>query len=382
MRIEWWPVDRPKPYPNNPRVNDNAVRAVADSLQAFGWQQPIVVDRDGVVIVGHTRLKAAKRLGMEQVPVTVADELTPDEAAAYRLADNRTSDLAEWDVDALKIEMKGIQLDMSPWFDGQDMSWATRDGAEQPKDSEEYLEWLKKFEQPKTTDDCFTPPNVYDAVADWVAAEYGIDRSAFVRPFKPGGDYQREDYPDGCAVVDNPPFSIMAEIIRFYMERGVRFFLFASALTLFSARFSAREQDVTYIPCGVSVIYDNGATVSTSFITNMDDCRVRTAPTLYGAVDAANDDNLKAMHADIPKYSYPDNVITAAIVARWCKYGVDYRLEKEDCTHITALDGQREQGKAIYGGGFLLSERAAAERAAATRWQLSERELGIVSSLG
>lgn len=128
MRIEWWPTDRPKPYPNNPRINDDAVQGVADSLRAFGWQQPIVVDKDGVVIVGHTRLKAAKTLGMDKVPVTVASDLTPDEVAAYRLADNRTAEKALWDMDALKLELKGIQLDMSLWFDGTDWSNGGVDG--------------------------------------------------------------------------------------------------------------------------------------------------------------------------------------------------------------------------------------------------------------
>lgn len=136
MRIETWPVDRPKPYPNNPRINDDAVKGVADSIQAFGWQQPIVVDSDGVVIVGHTRLKAAKLLGLKEVPVTVADDLTPDEVAAYRLADNRTAEKAAWDMDAMKLELKGIELDMSPWFGGQDMSFATREGAKEVPERE------------------------------------------------------------------------------------------------------------------------------------------------------------------------------------------------------------------------------------------------------
>lgn len=133
MRIEWWPTDRPKPYPNNPRINDEAVQGVRDSLQAFGWQQPIVVDKDGVVIVGHTRLKAAKALGMDKVPVTVAGDLTPDEVAAYRLADNRTSEKAKWDFDALDLEFRGIELDLSPWFPKQDMSFYSKPDAKPPK---------------------------------------------------------------------------------------------------------------------------------------------------------------------------------------------------------------------------------------------------------
>ena len=389
MKIEWWPIDRPKPYPNNPRINDNAVQAVADSIQAFGWQQPIVVDTDGVVIAGHTRLKAARLLGKETVPVHVASHLTPDEAAAYRLADNASGEKAAWDMEALKLEFKGIQLDMSPWFGKQDMSWATKDGAKQLKDSDKYLEWLKKFDTAKTTDDCYTPANVYDAVAEWVEREYGVPRERFVRPFRPGGDYKTEEYADGCAVVDNPPFSIMAEIIRYYTEKTIPFFLFANSMTL----FSAKNTGVTYIPVGVSVTYDNGATVNTSFVTNMENGYVlRTAPSLYEAVDTANDENMKSARSDLPKYEYPDNIVTAALAAKWCKYGVDYRIRKDDCLFVSALDAQKEKGVGIYGGGLLLSERAAAERAAAERaaaeraaaerWQLSEREKSIVSSIG
>lgn len=81
---------------------------------------------------------------------------------------------------------------------------------------EDYQAFVEKFKPKKTTDDCYTPDNVYDAVADWVAAEYGLDRAAFVRPFWPGGDFERFAYPADCVVVDNPPFSILSRIIRFY----------------------------------------------------------------------------------------------------------------------------------------------------------------------
>ena len=77
----------------------------------------------------------------------------------------------------------------------------------------EYQAFVDKFKEAKTTDDCYTPPEIYDEIADWVAEEYGYQREKFLRPFKPGGDYQREEYPEGCAVVDNPPFSILASIV-------------------------------------------------------------------------------------------------------------------------------------------------------------------------
>ena len=101
---------------------------------------------------------------------------------------------------------------------------------------DDYEGFVDKFKPKLTTDDCYTPPEVYDVVAGWVAAEYGLDRSGFVRPFWPGGDYEAFDYPEGCTVVDNPPFSILSKIVRFYLDSGIRFFLFCPSLTAMSGR--------------------------------------------------------------------------------------------------------------------------------------------------
>lgn len=106
-------LDEIYPYENNPRKNDEAVEAVANSIREFGFKQPIVVDADGVIIVGHTRYKAAQELGLEKVPVLVADDLSDDKVKAYRLADNKTGELAGWDFTALAMEMAKIDMDMS-----------------------------------------------------------------------------------------------------------------------------------------------------------------------------------------------------------------------------------------------------------------------------
>jgi len=98
-----------RPYEKNPRHNEDAVEAVARSIKEFGWQQPIVVDKDMVVIVGHTRLKAAEQLGLTEVPVVVADHLTPEQVQAYRIADNKTGEIAEWDYALLPMELKDLQ---------------------------------------------------------------------------------------------------------------------------------------------------------------------------------------------------------------------------------------------------------------------------------
>lgn len=109
MEIETWPIDRPKPYENNPRINDVAVDAVAKSLKEYSWRQPIVVDGDGVIIVGHTRLKAAKKLGLETVPVHIATDLSADQIKAYRIADNQTATIADWNMDLLPLELLALQ---------------------------------------------------------------------------------------------------------------------------------------------------------------------------------------------------------------------------------------------------------------------------------
>src|SRR5918997_873869 len=103
MKIEQWPLSRIKPYENNPRLNDDAVDAVAASIREFGFRQPIVVDAEGVIICGHTRYKAAQKLGLDKVPVHVATDLSPEQIKAYRIADNQTASLAEWNYDLLPI---------------------------------------------------------------------------------------------------------------------------------------------------------------------------------------------------------------------------------------------------------------------------------------
>jgi len=102
-----------KPYEKNPRFNDNSVDAVANSIEEFGFKVPIVIDKDGVIVTGHTRYKAAKKLKMETVPCIVADDLTEEQIKAFRLADNRVAEFSTWDLATLNDELKDINdLDM------------------------------------------------------------------------------------------------------------------------------------------------------------------------------------------------------------------------------------------------------------------------------
>jgi len=109
MDVKLMKIDDITPYESNPRINDQAVDAVAASLQEFGFRQPIVIDEAGVIIVGHTRWKAAKKLGLAKVPVHVAKDLSPEQAKAYRIADNQTNTLAEWDYELLPIELSALR---------------------------------------------------------------------------------------------------------------------------------------------------------------------------------------------------------------------------------------------------------------------------------
>lgn len=101
------------PYENNPRKNDDAVDKVALSISAFGFKVPIIIDKDNVIVAGHTRHKAAQKLGLTTVPVIRADDLTDDQIKAFRLADNKVAEFAEWDFDALEKELDGIEMDLS-----------------------------------------------------------------------------------------------------------------------------------------------------------------------------------------------------------------------------------------------------------------------------
>lgn len=117
MEIRELNVDEIIPYENNPRFNDEAVEAVANSIKEFGFKVPIILDKDKVIIAGHTRLLAAKRLGMESVPVIFADDLTEEQVKAFRLADNKVGEIATWDITKLNKELEelkdlGVQMDL------------------------------------------------------------------------------------------------------------------------------------------------------------------------------------------------------------------------------------------------------------------------------
>ena len=156
--------------------------------------------------------------------------------------------------------------------------------AERPKDIS-YEEWLAKFETPKTTDECYTPRAVYNAVLEWLKERVDIEGREIIRPFIPGGDYERAEYPENCVVIDNPPFSIATKIVRFYSSRNIPFFLFAPGLTLFQ---TLRGVDACGVVCDVTIEYANKAKVHTGFVTNLfPGTRIKIAKSLKERLAAA-----------------------------------------------------------------------------------------------
>lgn len=266
----------------------------------------------------------------------------------------------------------------------------------------DYEGFVEKFKPKKTTDDCYTPSYIYDEVIGWLIDNGHINNTQkIVRPFWPGADFQKSDYPEGCVVVDNPPFSIMSSIKRWFQEKGIRFFLFSPHLTLFQTYFPEH----TYIITNASIIYENGANVSTDFVTNIPSfsgCGIMCASSLRERIIQSQKLNLKKIKN--PQYIYPDNVITTSVIASLLKGGKDISIPHAELEYIRNLDNQIPLKKSIYGNGFLCSDRIAQlikvekenayitdlnnkknecieKEKKAIRFSLSEREKKLIKSL-
>lgn len=256
-----------------------------------------------------------------------------------------------------------------------------------------YEEFVEKFKPKKTTDDCYTPEMVYEAIKNYVNDNiFSLDGYNIVRPFYPGGDYESYDYKDNDIVLDNPPFSILAKIIDFYTERNIKYWLFAPHLTL----FQHGKRPCTMVVADSSITYANGANVNTDFITNLYDNEiiVRCDGELHKVIKEANERNLNK--TVFPKISYPDSVISAALIGRIADQGLTFEIKRKHSFPIFQLDAQKSVKKSIFGGGLLLSseaEKLVRRKAEETRrkvekkaqpdhiFELSEREKEIIKRL-
>lgn len=221
------------------------------------------------------------------------------------------------------------------------------------------------------TDEHFTPPDVYEAVKDWACARYGIGPDKIVRPFWPGGDYENYDYPPDAVVLDNPPFSIITKICRFYLERGIPFFLFAPGPQLVNV---APEAAISRIVVGCSVKYESRASIGTGFVTSYDsDIVIQTAPDLREALLAAQGKR-KTMRTTV----WPQNVTSAGLLEKYAIAGIRLELETNECTKMPNRPTRENQ---VFGGGLLLSDRAADRLRSLTNYELTERQQLVIDQL-
>ena len=241
----------------------------------------------------------------------------------------------------------------------------------------DYESFVDKHETKKTTDDCYTPKEVYDVVKNYVGELTDLSDRAIVRPFYPGGDYKNFAYPEDCIVVDNPPFSIITKIVRWYEQAGIDYFLFAPHLTIFDCQASCS------ILTDASIKYANGAVVKTSFVTNIvPDLRVWVNADLRQRINDCCD----TKEHPTEKKSYPDNVINAAAVGKFLSRGINIKIPKSESEYVRNLDELNEAGMRIFGGGMLLSDRIAEifgneRRNFEREVHLSEREQKIIERL-
>lgn len=331
-----------KELPNNPRkITKEALETLKKSIKHnpdYFEARPIILsDRTGelVIIAGNQRYKAAKELGLDQVPTVTLKHLTEEREREIIIRDNVSN--GDWDIEILEKDWKIKELD----------EWGVPLGDGFDKD---YADFVDKFETKKTTDDCYTPPAVFDAVEKWVRKQYKIpDTTKTLRPFKPGGDYQAEDYSGDVVVIDNPPFSIASEINKWYIAHGVKFFLFCNGLT--SLKISVKTQ-LTFLPVFAGITYENGACINTCFITNMDNENIalRCSGSLLKAIDDVQPSEAKSL----AKYIRPNNLKIATDFSVVPRLGGEEIFTRDCIEPVTKACGEE-----IFGGAVLVSDRVA-----------------------
>ena len=240
----------------------------------------------------------------------------------------------------------------------------------------DYEGFVEKFKTKLTTDDCYTPPTVYDTVLQWLRENVDIEGREIVRPFYPGGDFENFDYPEGCVVVDNPPFSIYSKIVRFYIARGIRFFLFAPALSTFVS-----GADCSFVITRAQVIYENGARVCTNFVTNLIEPRVWLCGELLRRITETQEQK-----NSLRKKILPDTVQSSARLGAYVEFGTDYKIMRNEST--APRSGIKEYnvfGKCILLGrhvaDHLRTERERTERERTDFFALSDAESEEVANL-
>lgn len=208
-------------------------------------------------------------------------------------------------------------------------------------DNKDYNDFVKKFKPKKTTDDCFTPPEVFEAVKDWAVEKFSLQGKEIIRPFYPGGDFQKYNYPEdrgSFIVLDNPPFSIISAIIDFYEWRKINYFLFAPLLSLFSSGAGKGK----YIVVDTVIKYQNGAVVKTGFVTNQGNKKIIISKDLSDKITQAQKQDKRKPRAELPI-----NINNAARLSKYAKF---VNFEFDDNNEIEFL--RNYNNIKLFGAGF------------------------------
>lgn len=258
-------------------------------------------------------------------------------------------------------------------------------GSSNPIVFRDYESFVAKFsDYPKTTDDCYTPRDVYEAVVRYVSTITDMTGKVILRPFYPGGDYLNAEYPENGVVIDNPPFSMFTKIVRFFTQYDIPFFLFGPGLTIASAC-----KYCTAVVINEAVTFENGANVRLNFASNLyGDTMIMTAPALGWMIAECPSQKPKN---PLPSYEYPSEVLSVSDMQSIARNGIEFRVSRDECHLIRDLDCHPKKG-GLFGDHLLISTEKAKEKETAknqrltgekatTPIPLSERERKIVLGL-
>ena len=264
-----------------------------------------------------------------------------------------------------------------------------RVGSQNPIIFNDYESYVAKFaDQAKTTDDTYTPRDVYEAVLTYVRSVYDMTDKVVLRPFYPGGDYENAEYPENGVVIDNPPFSLFVPIVEFYTVRNVPFFIFGSGLTITNCcRYC------TAVIIAEQITFENGAKIKCNFASNLfGNMMIKTAPQLDELLRACPS---QVQPKKLARMEYPDEVLSVGHMQTICKGGIEFNVTRDECEiirRLDLLDSNAHKG-GLFGYHFLLNSEKTAEKVAAKEQaiakrnedvdviKLSERERRIIKQL-
>ena len=239
-------------------------------------------------------------------------------------------------------------------------------GSRNPIVFNDYESFIRKFtENPKTTDECWTPKDVFEAVVQYVGEIYDLKDKVILRPFYPGGDYLNADYPENGVVIDNPPFSIFLKIVKFYSEAKIPFFLFGPGMTIANCC-----KWCTAVIVADQITFSNGAKIRCNFATNlMGDTLATTSIRLTELLRLCPSQNAKV---NMPAYVYPDEVLSVADFHLLARGREDFSISRRDAVVIKNLDLHPKKG--LFGDHFLAKEGIEAARKEAARIEAARKE--------